>query len=227
MSRIPDDLHDRYAEWRWEKAYEWIEGRPTFRLTAPTGEVRYLKVQPAGTEIPDEATRLRWAGDYVRTPHLIEYGSDGFRDWLMTTELSGVDASRHPWRVSDPARLAVAVGQALRAFHDAIPIGECPFWYPGADYDPDADLVVCHGDFCLPNVFLSENEPAGYLDLGSLAVADRWLDLAVGLRSLNFDFNLGPGYEDDFMSGYGLPLNEDKRKTWLARNVSGQRQDQG
>ena len=215
MIRIPDDLHDRYAQWRWEKAYEWVEGRPTFRLTDVHGEVRYLKVHPVGKGIPDEATRLRWAGGFVRAPRLIEYGSDGFRDWLMTAELSGVDATRHPWRKSDPARLAAAVGQALRAFHEAIAVDECPFWFPGADSDPGADLVVCHGDYCLPNVFLSDAEPPGYLDLGAVAVADRWLDLAVGLHSL--EVNLGPGFEDDYMGGYGLPMDEEKRAAWLAR----------
>jgi kanamycin kinase len=215
MIRIPDDLHDRYAAWRWEKAYEWVDGRPTFRLTDKSGEVRYLKVHPVGAGLPDEATRLRWAARWVRVPQLIEYGSDGFRDWLMTAELSGVDATRHPWRQSDPARLAAAVGRGLRAFHDAIAVDECPFWFPGADAVPGADLVVCHGDYCLPNVFLEDGEATGYLDLGDVAVADRWLDLAIGLRSL--DYTLGPGYEDEFMAGYGRKLDDDKRAAWLAR----------
>ena len=159
MIRIPDDLQDRYAAWRWEKAYEWVDGRPTFRLTAGSGEVRYLTVHPVGTGIPDEATRLRWAAQWVRAPRLIEYGSDGFRDWLMTAELSGVDAARH--------------------------------------------------------VFLSGTEPAGYLDFGAIGVADRWLDLAIGLRSL--DHNLGTGFQDDYLAGYGLALDEAKRTAWLAR----------
>lgn len=218
--RIPDDLHDRYATWRWEKAYEWVEGRPTFRLTSVSGEVRYLKVHPVGTGIPDEATRLRWAATYVRVPQLIEYGSDGFRDWLMTAELSGVDAARHPWWRSDPARLAAAVGRGLRAFHEAIPVDECPFWFPGADADADADLVVCHGDYCFPNVFLEtgpdgESTVTGYLDLGEVAVADRWLDLAVALRSLGL--NLGSEYEDAYLAGYGIALDEAKRASWLKR----------
>lgn len=215
MIRIPDDLHDRYAAWRWEKAYEWVEDRPTFRLTSVSGEVRYLKVHPVGAGIPDEVTRLRWVSQWVRVPGFVEYGSDGFRDWLMTAELSGVDASRHPWRESDPARLAAAVGRGLRAFHDAVPVDECPFWLPGADSGPGADLVVCHGDYCLPNVFLEDGEATGYLDLGAVAVADRWLDLAIGLRSL--DYNLGPGFEDDYLAGYGTPLDERKRSAWLAR----------
>jgi kanamycin kinase len=138
----------------------------------------------------------------------------------MTAELSGVDAAHHPWWRSDPARLAGAVGRGLRAFHDAIPVDECPFWFPGADQEADADLVVCHGDYCFPNVFLEsdpsgESRVTGYIDLGAVAVADRWLDLAVALRSL--DLNLGPGYVDAYLAGYGIELDEPKRSAWLKR----------
>jgi aminoglycoside phosphotransferase len=65
-----------------------------------------------------------------------------------------------------------------------------------------ADLVVCHGDYCLPNVMITAGRVTGYLDLGQLAVADRWYDLAVGTWSVTW--NLGPGWEDEFLSGYGV-----------------------
>ena len=46
---------------------------------------------------------------------------------------------------------------------------------------PSEDLVVCHGDYCFPNVLLDDaGAITGFLDLGELAVADRWWDVAVG-----------------------------------------------
>jgi kanamycin kinase len=66
----------------------------------------------------------------------------------------------------------------------------------------DEDLVVCHGDYCFPNVLVEDGEVTGYLDVGELGVADRWWDIAVGAWSSVW--NLGPGYEELFYSSYGV-----------------------
>jgi len=69
------------------------------------------------------------------------------------------------------------------------------------------DLVVCHGDYCLPNVMISGGEVTGFVDLGELCVADRWRDLAVATWSVTW--NLGPGFEDLFLASYGIERNEE------------------
>jgi kanamycin kinase len=64
------------------------------------------------------------------------------------------------------------------------------------------DAVVCHGDYCLPNVLLDGGRVTGTVDLGELGVADRWWDLAVATWSVTW--NLGPGLEDAFLDAYGI-----------------------
>jgi len=153
---IPEDLSDRYRDWHWEVAYHFNPGQPTYRLHRE-GESRFLKLHPTGSRIPDEAVRLRWAADFLTVPRLIEYGSDGDYDWLMTEALPGVDAAalaRHP--AADPRTLVTALGEGMRAFHEAVPTRECPFDFtvptaldhvrgrlsaglidPAADFHPD------------------------------------------------------------------------------------------
>ena len=63
------------------------------------------------------------------------------------------------------------------------------------------DLVVSHGDYCLPNVLIENGEVTGFLDLGELGGADRWRDLAVATWSVTW--NLGPGWEQHFLEAYG------------------------
>jgi kanamycin kinase len=70
------------------------------------------------------------------------------------------------------------------------------------------DLVVCHGDYCLPNVLIDNWQVCGFVDFGNLGVADRWADLAVATWSVTW--NLGPGWEDAFFRAYGV--ERDSRK---------------
>ena len=49
---------------------------------------------------------------------------------------------------------------------------------------PREDIVLTHGDFCLPNLFIKGDKISGFIDLGKMGPADRWQDIAIVLRSL-------------------------------------------
>ena len=53
---------------------------------------------------------------------------------------------------------------------------------------PEEDIVLTHGDFCLPNVLAEHDHISGFIDLGKMGPADRWQDLAIVLRSLRHNF---------------------------------------
>jgi kanamycin kinase len=74
---------------------------------------------------------------------------------------------------------------------------------------PDTeDLVVCHGDYCPPNMLLTDGTVTGYVDLGELGVADRWWDIAVGAWSVGWNF--GQEYEPLFYESYGIEADPDR-----------------
>jgi aminoglycoside phosphotransferase len=74
-----------------------------------------------------------------------------------------------------------------------------------------ADLVVCHGDFCLPNVLLdtATHEVTGLIDVGRAGIADRHQDLALMTRSIRHEMNghFGDADADRFLHRYvaGVP----------------------
>jgi aminoglycoside phosphotransferase len=71
------------------------------------------------------------------------------------------------------------------------------------------DLVVTHGDYCLPNVLIDGGRVTGLVDLGEVGLAERWRDLAVATWSLTW--NLGPGHEDRFLDAYGTEWDVPRR----------------
>lgn len=49
---------------------------------------------------------------------------------------------------------------------------------------PEEEPVLCHGDYCLPNIFADNGALSGYIDVGLSGIADKWVDIDKGLWSM-------------------------------------------
>lgn len=82
------------------------------------------------------------------------------------------------------------------------------------------ELVVCHGDLCLPNIVL---EPgtfafAGFVDLGRLGLADRYADISLLLansRETWPDEAQAAAADEAFARHYGITLDAPRQRFYL------------
>jgi kanamycin kinase len=107
-------------------------------------------------------------------------------------------------RALDHVERRVDAGDLAGDFHDihAHLSGEAALAQLRETRPADEDLVVCHGDYCPPNMLVEGRRVTGYVDLGELGVADRWWDVAVGAWSAGWNF--GEEHEARFYEGYGI-----------------------
>jgi len=112
----------------------WVNeaGGATFEVGAG-GSRRFVKWAPPGSEIDlgAEAARLAWAGKLARVPALLDAGSGDAGSWLVTSALPGLMAVAARWK-AEPARAVAAIGEGLRALHEALPADQCPFSWAAA-----------------------------------------------------------------------------------------------
>jgi aminoglycoside 3'-phosphotransferase-2 len=68
---------------------------------------------------------------------------------------------------------------------------------------------VTHGDACLPNFMIDDGAFAGFVDCARVGLADRYQDLALACRSI--EYNLGEEWIGPFLHAYGLQRVDRRR----------------
>ncbi len=193
------ELADEAARLRWLS----IQGLPCPDIIASTTDDGYdwllMSALPGRDLASDPAldveARVFMLASALRALHSLDIGSCPFN---------------HQWS----RRLAAAERRMRSGLVDEGDFDEARLGRSAADLyselcempDGGEDLVVTHGDACLPNFVASGEIFSGYIDCGRLGVADRYQDIALACRSIAANF--GEAFVELFCRNYGItPLD--------------------
>ena len=124
--------------------------------------------------------RLEWLAGRHPAPQVLDSGSDGEAQWLLTEALPGASAVGETWRARRPEAIR-AIATGLRALH-TIGVEDFPTAWTAEVWvgrspasigppPPVDDPVLVHGDACAPNTLIhADGRWAGNVDFGDLAV---------------------------------------------------------
>lgn len=134
--------------------------------------------------------RIRMLAEALRQLHGIDIAACPF-DHRLETRIAAAKARLLAGCVDesdfDEERLGRSAQDLFRELEERRPMAE--------------DLVVTHGDACLPNFVVNGDSLVGYIDCGRLGVADRHQDIALACGSIGRNF--GEDLVADFLKAYG------------------------
>jgi kanamycin kinase len=107
----------------------WVNELGGITFVIGEGDQRkYVKWAAADSaiDLAAEAARLSWACAFAAVPRLLRQGADRDGSWILTSALPGEMAVTDRWK-AEPMTAVTAIGQGLRAMHDALPVADCPF----------------------------------------------------------------------------------------------------
>jgi aminoglycoside phosphotransferase len=207
---LRDELADERERLAWlaqsdlpaAEILDWADDGETATLTLRTVPGIALSDLP-GSSVPGG---IRSLGRFLRRLHAVDRASCPFERWLaVTVAIARVRADEE--LVDEDDFDSERAGSSARTILLDLLDGR-----PRAEQLELGDLVVCHGDACLPNFLVDPEtlEVTGMIDVGRLGVADRHLDLALATRSMS-DTTLNPAYgaaaAEALLTTYGHPVD--------------------
>jgi kanamycin kinase/streptomycin 3"-kinase/aminoglycoside 3'-phosphotransferase-2 len=181
---------------------DWVDDEHTATLTLRT----VPGVPMSELSGPDAATAIGALGRFLARLHATPRESCPFERWLaVTVPIARVRAEEGLVDEDDFDH-----DREGRSAQDVL--SDLLEQRPKAEELEMHDLVVCHGDACLPNFLVDPDtcEVTGMVDVHRLGVADRHLDLALSTRSTT-DATLNPGFGSEaaraLVSAYGRDVD--------------------
>jgi len=195
---ISNDVSDYFIHWAnniignetiISKEHHGDEGA-VYKIDSKKGNY-FLKIKIDST-FSKERERLLWFQGKLPVPNVVGFTEKDGAGAILLTALEGKNLAVLCKKWSSEKVIDKLV-DALHQFHQTDTQG-WPF------DNPDHQMILVHGDACLPNFIFKDDLLSGYIDLADSKLANPEVDLAATIWSLQY--NMGPGYGVQFLEKY-------------------------
>lgn len=122
---LPTDLSKLINDYQWQRITLGLSQSQTYLLSGVPSNL-YIKIQSltAAESLLHEKERLVWLQGKLPVPEVVYYGQDDANEYLLMTEIEGVNASDKAYEGMLPQLMQqLAIG--LRILHE-VPVEGCP-----------------------------------------------------------------------------------------------------
>ena len=205
LSRLPQRIKRLLLENTVQTVDLGRSGTTVLRL----GDTAYLKISRDPLALHAEKERDLWLENRLSAPQVLDFEEYPKEDkktpkfaFLLTSAVKGKPLCDSEY-LKNPDKLTTYLAEAMAEFH-ALSFKDCPFFAERSEKSEGG--VVCHGDFCLPNI-LYDGKAFGFIDLGDMGRGDPWLDYAWCLWSLDYNLNTSR-YRKLMLEKLGIDFDE-------------------
>ena len=165
-----------------------------------------LKVSENIERLKNEYIKDKWICKYINSPKPIKFIIDSNKAYYLREYLLGENLCLEKY-IKDPELLVDLLAKAIKLLHNTK--------VDDKKYIIDSEYnTLIHGDFCLPNIMVYNNEITGFIDLGDSGIGDPWREYAWCIWSLEYNLN-SKEYTPLLLEKLHISFDEDKYNKYI------------
>lgn len=165
-----------------------------------------LKVSENIERLKNEYIKDKWICKYINSPKPIMFIIDSNKAYYLREYLVGENLCLEKY-IKDPELLVDLLVKAINLLHSTKV--EDKKYIIDSEYN-----TLIHGDFCLPNIMVYNNEITGFIDLGDSGIGDPWRDYAWCIWSLEYNLN-SKEYTPLLLEKLNISFDEEKYNKYI------------
>jgi len=169
-----------------------------------------LKISTDKEKLKREKEKNDWLINYIPVNKTISYIENKSHAYYLKFYLDGESLIDKKY-ISNPILLIKLISKAFYILQQ-VDIKSCPF---KSSDNEGIDFV--HGDFCLPNILVKNEEIIGFIDLENAGIGDKWYDISWALWSLSYNLETNK-YNKQLLKLLNLEFNEEKYNQYIPEN---------